>query len=694
MNKFRKSALFVALMQAPFAFADNDGKFEHFLSLSLEDLMAQEITISTNTRQTLSKAPGVVSVITSDDIKATGAANLVDVLEGVPGIHVRANHFANRPMIQFRGANATQTLLMVNGVPLRDLMWGFGIFWKGLPVSIIERVEIIRGPGSAMFGSDASAGVINVITRTAVDMDGAEAGVRVGSFNSKAGWAHYGDEWGGYQVGMTAEVSATDGHDPLIAADRQSGDDPASSLAPADTGYGWRNQDLRFSVAKGHWRLLADYMRHSDLEVGLTGAGVLDPLTRAEDSRYNLDLLYNNERFSKHWELNAEVRYHHMDYDSGEGFQERPPGYTTVDDNGTPADPSDDITTVYPTGVINQMRSAERRTGLEVSGLYRGFSSHAIRLGAGTTIQDLYRVEQVITDPANPTQLVDVSDSATAFAPENARTINHLYLQDVWSIDKALELTAGARYDDYSDFGDTINPRLALVWKSSDRITTKMMYGEAFRAPSYQELFSPTSYAMPNPELDPERSQTSELALSYLASKSLQLGVNAFVFTQEDLIRPVGLPGNRKFQNIGNHTIRGIELEAQWQAATSFKVSGNVTYRKHDDSAYRAADEPDKDAYLRLDWGFTPNWNWNLQANWIGERPRSGTDTRQAVDAYLITDSTLRYAGYDNWEFATSVRNLFDVDARASSSLTDDLPLPERQLYAELRYQFGSRGSD
>ncbi len=674
MKKPKQTILFLASLLSPFACAaDSDERFEHFLSLSLEELMAQEITISTNTPQTLSQAPGVVSVITADDIKATGATNLVEVLEGIPGIHVRANSFGFRPLIQFRGANATQTLLMVNGVPMRDLMWGFGIFWKGLPVTMIERVEIIRGPGSALFGADASAGVINVISKTAGTIEGDEFGVRAGSFNTQSAWAQSGGSWNGVDIGLTADLYTTDGHEPLIESDRQSIDDPTISYAPGTAGYGWRNQDLRLSVGKGNWRLLGDYMHHSELEIGMTGAGVLDPVTRASDSRYNMDLLYDNAEFSDNWGVNAALRYHHLDYTSGDGFQERPPGYN-------------DGIKPYPIGVINQMRSAERRATLDVSGLYSGFDRHAIRIGAGRTVQDLYYVGLIINDPSDTSQLLDVSDTAGAFAPESARTINHLYLQDVWSISDDIELTAGARYDDYSDFGDTLNPRLAVVWKNSERFTTKLMYGQAFRAPSYQELFSQTSYASPNAALDPERSQTIELALSFATSRTLQLGANIFHFKQEDLIRPdVGT-----FQNIGDHVIRGIEVEAQWQAASDLKIAGNVTVRRQDDDGYRAADESDHYAYLRMDWGFRPNWNWNLQGNWIGERPRTASDARPAADAYLITDTTLRYASSDNWEFAASLRNLFDVDARSTTgaSVPGDLPLPGRNGYAELRYKF------
>jgi len=687
MKKHKLIFTVVSLFQALCAHADSDERLDHFLSLSLEELMDVEVTISTNTKQTIASSPAVVTVVTAQDIKATGATNLVDILEGVPGIHVRYSPFANRPLVQFRGANATQTWLMVNGASVRDLMWGFGIFSKGFPVSIIERVEIIRGPGSALYGADASAGVINVITKTAGTIENTEAGVRAGSANTKTGWMQYGEDWNGYEIGLTADIFTTDGHDPFIETDGQSAQDQNFgtnvSLAPDSAQYGWRNEDIRLSVAKDHWRLLADYSRQSDLEIGLTGAGVLDPVTRAEASRYNVDLFYNNESFSEDWGLDAELRYSNLYYTSGDGFQERPPGFT-------------DATGTYPDGVINQMRSAERRLTFETTGLYSGFDDHSLHLGVGHIWQDLYSVEQWINSGTGPDgnplppggPLVDVSDTPYAFAPESTREISYLFLQDIWTLSDGWELTAGARYDDYSDFGETLNPRLALVWQSTDRLTTKLLYGQAFRAPSFQELYAETSFALPNAELEPERSKTVELSFSYMASRRLLLGLNVYHFKQTDLIRAVGTP--RQFQNTGDHEIRGVELEARWQATRDLRISANYTHRDQEVTEYRALDEPDEDAYLRADWAFLPNWNWNMQSSWIGERPRASADLRPPVDDYWLTDTTVRYSGLNNWEFAASVRNLLNVDAReyTGQSIPNDLPLPGRNYYAEMLYRF------
>ncbi len=688
MNHCKPLALALGLLPSFLVHGNTDARLEHFLSLSLEELADMEVTISTDTRQSITRAPAVVTVITADDIQATGSTNLAEILESVPGINIRASQFANRPLVHVRGANATQTLLMINGEPLKDLMWGFGIFWKGLPTSMIERVEIIRGPGSALFGADASSGVINVITRTAGKIADTAAGVRIGSFDTKAAWARTGGSWKGFDIALTADLQDTDGHAPFISADGQSGADLADgtdvSYAPDSARYGWGNTDLRFAVSNGHWRLMADYMAHDDLETGLSGAGVLDPVTEANDKRYGIGLHYDNENFSNDWELNADLRLQNLSYSSGDGFQERPPGYQGD----------------YPNGVLNRMRSAERQLTLETRGIYHGFQDHELLLGAGYSWHDLYRVEHFVNSGTGPDganlppggPLVDISHSPYAFAPEKTRGITYLFVQDVWALSDSLELTAGARYDSYSDFGDTLNPRLALVWQSTDELTTKLMFGQAFRAPSFRELFAETSFTLPNANLKPERSRTWELSFAYAASPDLHLGLNVFYFDQEDLIRAVSVPGlsKRQFQNTGDHSIRGIELEARWQAAKNLRISGNYSYREQDDSEFRTIGVPDKDAYLRMDWRFLPGWNWNLQANWIGKRSRADGDPRPPVDDYVWADSTLRYAGLKDWEIALSVRNLLDVDAKeyTGASIPGDLPLPQRSYYVEVSHRF------
>jgi outer membrane receptor protein involved in Fe transport len=387
--------------------------------------------------------------------------------------------------------------------------------------------------------------------------------------------------------------------------------------------------------------------------MGLSGGGALDPLTHAADRRYNVDLLYANEAFAKDWGVYAELRYMHLDYTSGNGFYER---------------------VVSPPVQISQLRAAERRVSAEASGLYSGFDRQAIRLGFGYVWDDLYSVQHFSNG----------SEDSADFAPEKARTNRYLFVQDVWSLAKDWELTAGLRYDHYSDFGGTLNPRLALLWQGSDRLTTKLMYGQAFRAPSYQDLYCTICATQGNANLVPERSKTWDLAFAYRATEDLLVSLNAYQMRQSDLITAVA----GTYQNVGEQTTQGITVEAQWQATESLKLSGSYTARHREDA--QIINVPDKEAYLRGDWAFQPGWNWNVQANWVDQRLRKSTDTRPPVDAYVLVDTTLRYAPAQRWEFAASIRNLFDADARdyTAGTVPNDLPLPGRNGYVEMRYKF------
>src|SRR5690606_25054979 len=123
-----------------------------------------------------------------------------EVLETVPGLHVSRNAFGYSPVYTFRGIYAQynpQVLMLMNGIPITNLFQGDrNLIWGGMPVKSIARIEIIRGPGSALYGADAFAGVINVITKSRADIPKGEAGVRIGSFNTRGVWLNEGFDAG------------------------------------------------------------------------------------------------------------------------------------------------------------------------------------------------------------------------------------------------------------------------------------------------------------------------------------------------------------------------------------------------------------------------------------------------------------------------------------------------------------------
>lgn len=642
------SALLVMLPMALPAQAARDADMELILAASLDELMTLPVSIASQSPQPVTRAPAVVSVVTAEDIRATGASNLVDVLQSVPGVYLRLNQFGFRPLVSMRGAAAKNLLIMIDGAPQRDLVWATGIYWKGLPASMIERIEVMRGPGSALYGSDASAGVINVVTKTANPIRGSEAGVRVGSFDSQTAWLQHGQAWNGFDIGLTVEASVTDGYRPAIASDR------LNRSGRAELGYD--NLDLRLSIGRDHWRVLADHTQKDNVGVGITGGSYLDPVTRANDRQTGIAWLYNNRRVAPDWGLEVEVRYRDLSYSSGNGFWE------------------------VPATTLSRIRSAEQRFNTEASFMYSGFTGHALRFGGGYVWQDLYFVERIDNGALVP------------YAPEQDRHNTYLFVQDAWRLSDHWELTAGARYDRYSDVGGALNPRAALVWQMTDRLTGKWMVGKAFRAPSFLELYTNTGATTPNARLQAEKSTTWDLSFSWRASRDLNLGINLFDYLQKNPIVDAG----GVFMNVDPHRIRGIELEAVWQASQALRLSGNLSRRKADDEQYTRLRVPDhfaipkQDAYLRADWAFLPKWHWNLQANWTGQRSQALTDTRTPLGRQTVVDTTIRYYHGSEWEFAASIRNLFDADAReyAGTRIPDYLPLPRRNGFIEVRYKF------
>jgi len=299
------------------------------------------------------------------------------------------------------------------------------------------------------------------------------------------------------------------------------------------------------------------------------------------------------------------------------------------------------------------------------------------------------------------TGVTNVSSTAPFLTPHNRKVI-YAFAQDEWSFVPDWTLTMGLRYDHYSDFGNTVNPRVALVWQTSYNLTSKLLYGRAFRAPSFTEQFSVNNpVARGNPNLNPETINSVELAFDYQASSDINTKLNLFWYRYADIIRlePDAFQGNT-FQNAGDQDGYGLELEAHWKVSRKLQLQGNYALQiSEDDGTNRDVGfAPTHQLYGRADWQFWPRWNLDVQANWVADRKRTPGDGRAQVDNYVTLDMTLRGEDIvDKWGVSASVRNLFDSNALEpsqpfpninSSLIPGDLPLAGRSFYFELRYQF------
>ena len=703
---------------------DSKTIFDHLTDLSLEELGEVEVTLSdvfdifdavvavrevsvaTGTNQSTARAPAITSVITASDIEAIGATDLDEVLETVPGLHVSRRGLGYAPIYSFRGIytqNNPQTLLLINGIPMTSLLLGNRSFvWGGMPVNNIARIEIVRGPGSAVFGADAFAGVINIITKTKDEIDGTEIGTRVGSFDTYDAYLLHGDKVAGFDVALSLEYHDTEGHGRQIDADMQTAYDNIFgtnvSLAPGSVNLQQRNFDANLDISRGNWRLHTAYQGRKNQGTGIGPAAALTPL-RLTGDRISTSLTYHNPKLTKNWDVTAQLSFFDHKSSSPLNGWIFPPGAF----GGT-----------YPQGLFSNGSSSERHTYLNLSGLYSGLNKHTLRLGIGYHYGDFYEVKELRNIGIDPTtrlplppgsKIVDFTDTPYTLIPEKARQNWHIFLQDAWIFAPDWELTTGIRYDEYSDFGSTINPRLALVWQMAPNLFSKLLYGRAFRAPAFRELYM-NDYvltAVGNPNLQPETIDTLELAFDYRARKNLHLALNLFAYEWRDVARFLPIPTNPKVfmvQNAAKQEGRGFEVEARWLVTKNFSVLANYSYQHAvDENDHDPGLAPHQTSYLRTDWLVYPNWYLNTQINWVADRKRAFGDPRTAVDDYTTVDLTLRRKDIRqrHWNFAVGVRNLFDSDVREPSTgpsqngiinIPNDLPLAGRNYFMELRYRF------
>lgn len=683
--------------QLPSAFAQ--GHEEDDLALVYGD--KSTISIATGSQQSLRRAPAVATVITAEDIAAMGATSLDDVLESVPGVHVSRNPIIYTPVFVIRGIGASgptnpQVLLLQNGIPITSMYTGDkGNMWSGLPVENISRIEIIRGPGSALYGADAYSGVINVITKSAAEVSGTQVGISAGSFSTRAAWIQHGSNQGEVKTAAFLRIGTTNGFKEIIAVDAQTRNDSLfgtnASLAPDSVSTGNDALDAHLDLEYKKWRLRTGYVLRDDIGTGAGISSALDPESKLKSQRISTDLSWADPQFAQDVGVGVAAAYVRYTERSPNNLVLLPPGLRLP-------------TGLFPEGLIGGPNRWEKHVRLSAFATYSGIAGHNLRFGFGHDDLDLYKTttyKNYLLSPSGvpiPTGPVTEYSAIQPHILPQQRKVNYVYAQDEWKFARDLALTAGVRHDRYSDFGDTTNPRVALVWDAALDLTAKLLYGRAFRAPSFNEQYGINPVANGNPNLRPELINTLEAAFSWQARRDLHVNLNVFKYAMKDIIRavPNAIAGTgATYNNVGSQDGTGMELELVWDPVRNVRVSGNYAYQRSIDGAtgQDAGYAPRHQVYTRADWRFASGWSLSPQVNWVADRKRTAGDARPPVRDYTSVDLTLRTnRGKDQWDFAASVRNLFAADIREPSlapglAIPGDLPMAPRAIYLQAVYR-------
>jgi vitamin B12 transporter len=471
----------------------------------------------------LARTVAATTVITGDELRQRGGYFLSEALRQVPGAAVVSQGSDGGVTSLFlRGGESDYTKVLIDGVPVNQAggSFNFGL----LSTDNIERIEIVRGPVSVLYGSDAVTGVIQVFTRKGAGALRTELTGQAGSHGSYAGSASI--RGGTAELSYSASLSryATDGvydFNSLFgntvgsAALTARPDDRTAITLTARTG----DNTLRFPT---------------DFTGAVTDS---NQLTRQNSQTLGLDLA---RRFSER----AEVRLQLASHNQVDGAENNP-------------DSPGDADFFFQSQGRSQRRSADARGLVQLSSMAR------VTVGGQVEVEDL-REFSTTNDPFAAT-----------------RNNLGLYGQSVFTPGRSTVLNVGLRLEDNEEFGTHLTYRVGAVQGVSGGLRLRASIGSSFKEPSLRENFAQDAFEVGNPELDPEQSRSWEVGLEQeLADGRMTVAANYFDQRFTDLIQylSTGVPDEPTYQNVSQATSRGVELIADLRPASWLAVTASYTY--------------------------------------------------------------------------------------------------------------------
>lgn len=686
-----------------------DKSANSLFELGLDDLLkVRLVTAASGFEQNVEEAPASITVIEAEEWRVMGATELFEALVHVPGLHITKAQTAvsnNRPVIRgLSGTFGQQILVLIDGLPFRVIRDGGTLWGQRIPLNAFKRIEVIRSPGSAIYGADAVGGIINLVSYKTGELP-QRITARAGEFSTKHLELNQRVQMGESELQIALGAQASDGdRSRIVGADLQTLLDELYGTS-ASHAPGPMNDDHEIYSARVQWNygdFDLSYFNWHNRESG-NGAGVaqaLDPEGSFRQQAQTLVATYDlSARVSG--SMNLTAAWHRV---YGRLWSKIFPSGAQVplDENGN-FDFAAPLTRVvtFPEGMIGVAGYDDQATSLQLDHIFEPLPDHRVRWALGYEVvkTDVFEQKNFGTGVldsgeliAGPT-LTDVTDTPYVYLPNKTRETFFVALQDQWAISDALLGTLGVRYDRYSDFGSTVNPRLGITWQATQRLAAKLFLGTAFRTPSFVDLYSQNNPAgMGNPDLDPEKIRTLDggVVVSYVFSDSLRMEVNLFRYEADNMIAFVPVQSGQVAQNTGELEMSGMESQMSWRPSRHLTLDFNYSLLHED--AQRAVDisaVPKRIANLSAHWRLS-SWHWYLGAKWVADRERTESDTRPDIDDYLWLDSRLQ-TRWREFEFGLSLRNLTDEDAREPSNgaIPDDYPLAGRQWLVDVTYVFG-----
>lgn len=591
------------------------------------------VVTASRSEHSLADAPASVSVITAEQIKARGAGNLLEALRGVPGLNLNGRQVGGRKTLSIRGAEDRHTLVLIDGrrISSTDDTIGHSDYQYGwVAMEQIERIEVVRGPMSALYGSEAVGGVINIITRKGGQQWHGGASVR-----GELGEGPAGD---GHQMSASASGPLGEWFDLALGVeDRRRAPTPrpenkaTSDIEGQDRQSG--NLRLGFTPSEGQ-RLRLDMLRSEETRRRH------EQNTRLPARPYYLDT-YDLQRrqdaltWQADWSLlRSELRYSEAEFEVNNKR-------------------SNNIAPTRPQRLEDRVWDGNLAFALG--------DSHSLTLGAE-------RREEFLENAG----LTGGSDSALHKA---------LYVQDEIALADDWALTLGTRLDHHAIFGSESSPRAYLVWRASPELTIKGGYGEAFRAPTLKQI-SPNYVGAEGPhtflgnaDIQPETSRSWEIGADW---RDEQSAYTATLFRSEikdliyyNLLRRVGPRSIYQYDNISEARIDGLEVALRRALGGGFSLASSMTWldARDRDSDDKLTGRPEFSATPSLAWQ-QGAWGAELEWQYISQQTlKNAAGQLKRAPAYSLVNLSGSYRVDEHLTLRAGLNNAGDLRLEDKSEL-------------------------
>lgn len=670
-----KSVVFILILLIFFnetvqLFAQENDYYE----MTFEELMNTTVTAS-RYAQDIIDAPALVTIISDQDIQEMGARTIMDVLVKVPGF----NHLQdiNEHVLSVRGVYASTNhkfLFLRDGHRLNEPMWEAADYAYSISLASIKKIEIMRGPGSSLYGNSAFTAVINIITKDAEEIDGYYLEGNVGNYGQRSLEGLFGKKWNQSSLLFFAKYATISGE----LVDLNAKEDYNSKNKISGEMYVDKfpiNFDLGFKFINGSFTMLGALHRsHYAQPKGNSGQTI-----NWDQQWHNPEQVFTNSNLALNYERNIGnidfIGRHYLDHSFLDGWQL----LTTRRD-------------ASPEGRLFEIATSTLRIGLEYTANYSYNDGNIL---AGFKVERWELLDSyLLNNWADSSTVVRLKDPLVPAGSE-ANGAGFFQVQHVLST--LLKFNIGSRYDYYEGFGSSFNPRIALIINPASIVTFKAIYGRSFQSPSYfyRESNPGLGYGSTK-ELEPEKMDIIQLAARISPSSNCFGEVSYYYNYLRDLISRDNEPDPDVYRNFGEMTARGIEFETKYQ---SKELSGFANYTYLVPVIDKTEEElvkektfkniPVHTANLGITYKpltlFSVNVNFNYTSKVYSATPYNPENT---LDSKLITDLTVLVKNKPkNFKYSISIHNLFNVEYKLGGTVP---PFPQqgRWILGTVGYKF------